>query len=154
MFTRVWGQRDNSCGVQVSSFRTQHLDASGDLEEMQLNLNQAENLREQALIRMTIYKNKISQIYNSRVKPRVFNIDDLVFRWFDVIGRDAEFGKLGETGKDNLGSRRLFVPMLISWLNQMAMPFFIPRMYVIYENFINKINEVFFICCDGFSYME
>lgn len=55
--------------VQVSSFRTQHPYSSGDPEEMQFNLNQAEYLRKKALIKMVVYTNKMSQIFNSLVKP-------------------------------------------------------------------------------------
>lgn len=55
--------------VQVSSFRTQYLESSGDLEEIQFNLDQTEYPREQASIRIAVYRNKMSQVFNAWVKP-------------------------------------------------------------------------------------
>lgn len=72
-----------------SSFRTQNLKNSGDPGETQFNLNQADYLRKQASIRIAIYRNKMSQMFNSHVKPQVFNVGNLVLRRSNVTGDSA-----------------------------------------------------------------
>lgn len=49
---------------------------------------------------MAVYINKISRMFNSRVKPHTFNIGDLVFKRTNIIGSSTRFGKLGKNWKE------------------------------------------------------
>lgn len=84
----------------MNSFRIKYPNLLGKPKEMQFNLlDQAEYLREQILIIMVVYKNKMSQLFNSQVKSEVFNVGDLVLKWPDVTEGDVRSGELGENWK-------------------------------------------------------
>lgn len=67
---------------------------------MNFNLDQAEYTRKQAFIRMTVYGNKISQLFNSQVKSRSFNLKDLVLKISDVLGGMLGLVSWGRAGRD------------------------------------------------------
>lgn len=48
---------------------------------------------------MAAYKNKMSRIFNSKVRPRAFNVLDLVLKRADVIGSNARLDKIGKNWK-------------------------------------------------------
>lgn len=87
----------------MNSFRIKYPNLLGKPKEMQFNLlDQAEYLREQILIIMVVYKNKMSQLFNSQVKSEVFNVGDLVLKWYDIIGGNVGSSKLGKNLKETI----------------------------------------------------
>lgn len=64
ILTSIWGRGSYNMEVQVRSLKIQRSNASSDPKEMQFNLDQTEYIKEQALIRIVVYKNKMSQLFN------------------------------------------------------------------------------------------
>ncbi|GKU99462.1 hypothetical protein SLEP1_g12312 [Rubroshorea leprosula] len=50
--------------------------------------------REEARLRTLVYKQKITNFYNKRVRPRTFKVGDLVLRKAGLTGFETRFGKL------------------------------------------------------------
>ena len=82
---------------------------SENAESVVIELNASDELREAAVIRVVSYQRRLTNSYNKRVKPRVFQPDDLVLRkvfennadptaekfqpnWEYVVTRPGEFG--------------------------------------------------------------
>ena len=51
---------------------------------MRINLNLLYEVREQAHVKMAIYKQRIAKYYNVYIKPKSFQKDDLVLRGAEV----------------------------------------------------------------------
>ncbi|GKV15219.1 hypothetical protein SLEP1_g26021 [Rubroshorea leprosula] len=58
------------------------------------NLDLLDEVREEARLRTLVYKQKIANFYNKRVRPRTFKVGDLVLRKAGLTGFETRFGKL------------------------------------------------------------
>ena len=65
--------------------------------QLRINLDFLEEVRDKVFSRMTKYQQKIVKYYNKRVKLRRLNIGDLVLRKVTTATRDSAQGKLGPT---------------------------------------------------------
>ena len=61
--------------ARVVGFNEQH-----NPQDLKVNLNLLEEKREEACIRMAVYRWKVVQYYNSRVRGKTFRVGDLVLR--------------------------------------------------------------------------
>ena len=64
-------------------------------EQLRLNLDLIDEARMDAEQRTTRYKNLMARQYNAMVKPRRFNVWDLVLKWVTLATRNPTYGKLG-----------------------------------------------------------
>ena len=64
-------------------------------EKLHLNLDLIDEIRMNAEQRTTRYKNLMARQYNAMVKPRRFNIGDLVLKRVSFATRNPAHGKLG-----------------------------------------------------------
>jgi hypothetical protein len=64
-------------------------------EELRLNLDLIDEVRDTAETRMRRYQEKMAQHYNIKVMPRQFLIGDLVLRKVTLATKDLTQGKLG-----------------------------------------------------------
>ena len=56
----------------------------GNDAQLWANLDLLDEAREQALIRMVVYRHRVTRYYNSQVKSKVFKVKDLVLRRAEV----------------------------------------------------------------------
>jgi hypothetical protein len=68
----------------LPTMRTQEFNSENNDKALAAVLDEAEEQREAARIRIAAYQQTISQGYNARVRPRTFKPDDLVLR--KVVG--------------------------------------------------------------------
>ncbi|GKV41028.1 hypothetical protein SLEP1_g48609 [Rubroshorea leprosula] len=80
--------------IGVPSFRVTHFDERRNGQLLRENLDLLDDLREEALLRTLVYKQKIANFYNKRVRPRSFKVGDLVLRKAGLTGFETRFGKL------------------------------------------------------------
>ena len=66
-------------------------------DELRLNLDGMDEVRDNASSKMTKYKKKMAKYYNKRVKLRRLDIGDLVLRKTTPATKDPTQGKLGLT---------------------------------------------------------
>ena len=64
-------------------------------EQLRLNLDLIDEVRMRVEQRTTRYKNLMAKQYNAMVKPRRFNIRDLVLKRVSLATRNPAHGKLG-----------------------------------------------------------
>ena len=64
-------------------------------DQLQINLDFLDEVRDKAFSRMTIYQQKMAEYYNKRVKLRRLDIGDLVLRKVTTATKDSAQGKLG-----------------------------------------------------------
>ena len=64
-------------------------------EQLCLNLDLIDEVRTDADERMTRYKNLMTRQYGAMVKPRRFNIGDLVLKKVSLATKNSAHGKLG-----------------------------------------------------------
>ncbi|GKV05830.1 hypothetical protein SLEP1_g17794 [Rubroshorea leprosula] len=69
-----------------------HLDFGTEL--LRENLDLLAEVREEARLRTLVYKQKLANFYNKRVRPRTFKVGDLVLRKAGLTGFETHFGKL------------------------------------------------------------
>ncbi len=81
--------------IRLTTLRTAAYDDLGNEEQLRLNLDLIDEVREMAEKRMKRYQEKMARIYNSRVKPRQFLIGDLILRKVTLATRNPSEGKLG-----------------------------------------------------------
>uniref|UniRef100_A0A2N9IDH1 RNase H type-1 domain-containing protein n=1 Tax=Fagus sylvatica TaxID=28930 RepID=A0A2N9IDH1_FAGSY len=81
--------------IGLTSFRTSAYDGQKNEEQLRLNLDLIDEVRETAEARMKRYQEKMARHYNSRVKPRQLSIGDLVLRKVTLATRNPSEGKLG-----------------------------------------------------------
>uniref|UniRef100_A0A2N9FYD5 Uncharacterized protein n=1 Tax=Fagus sylvatica TaxID=28930 RepID=A0A2N9FYD5_FAGSY len=81
--------------IGLTSFRTLAYDGQKNEEQLRLNLDLIDEVRETAEARMKRYQEKMARHYNSRVKPRQLSIGDLVLRKVTLATRNPSEGKLG-----------------------------------------------------------
>jgi hypothetical protein len=71
-----------------------HDDQQND-EQIRLNLDLVDEVREQAEERMKRYQKKMVRHHNAKVKARQFEVGDLVLRKVTLATKDPTQGKLG-----------------------------------------------------------
>ncbi|GJT08089.1 hypothetical protein Tco_0842551 [Tanacetum coccineum] len=76
------------------TYRTLLFNEPQNEEEMRLNLDLIQEMRETAAIREAKYKKKVEQYYNKRVRPMSFRVGDFVYRR-NAASRVENQGKLG-----------------------------------------------------------
>ena len=81
--------------VGVTNTRRAAFSEEGNDEELQINLDCLDEVRENASNRMAKYRQKMAEYYNRRVKLRQLDIGDLVLRKVSVATKDPNQGKLG-----------------------------------------------------------
>ena len=64
-------------------------------EQLRLNLNLIDEVRTDAEQRITRYKSLMAKQYDAMVKPRCFNIGDLILKRVSLVTRNPAHGKLG-----------------------------------------------------------
>ncbi|KAL2237242.1 UNVERIFIED_CONTAM: hypothetical protein Sindi_0915900 [Sesamum indicum] len=55
-------------------------------QRLRMNLDFVEEVREKAAIQAAVYRTKMAKVYNARVKPRNFQVGDLVMRKAEALG--------------------------------------------------------------------
>uniref|UniRef100_A0A2N9F6A1 Uncharacterized protein n=1 Tax=Fagus sylvatica TaxID=28930 RepID=A0A2N9F6A1_FAGSY len=81
--------------IGLTTLRTSAYDEQQNEEQLRLNLDLIDEVRETAEARMKRYQEKMARHYNSRVKPRQLSIGDLVLRKVTLATRNPSEGKLG-----------------------------------------------------------
>ena len=79
--------------VGLTSLKREFFDEHSNDDQLKLNLNCLDKVRDQASQRMTKYQQKIAEYYNQRVKLKRFNIEDLVLRKVTPAMKDPTQGK-------------------------------------------------------------
>ena len=83
--------------VEVSSIRPKVWHEEDNDDQLRINLDCLEKIKDKASSRMTKYQQKMAEYYNKRVKLRQLDIGDLVLRKVTTVTRDSAQGKLGPT---------------------------------------------------------
>ena len=81
--------------VGVTSTRRAAFSEEGNEDELQINLDCLDEVREKASNRMEKYRQKMAEYYNRRVKLKRLEIGDLVLRKVSIAMKDPNQGKLG-----------------------------------------------------------
>uniref|UniRef100_A0A2N9GIU6 Uncharacterized protein n=1 Tax=Fagus sylvatica TaxID=28930 RepID=A0A2N9GIU6_FAGSY len=81
--------------IGLTTFRTSAYDEQENEEQLRLNLDLIDEVRETAETRMKRYQEKMARHYNSRVKPRQLSVGDLVLRKVTLATKNPSEGKLG-----------------------------------------------------------
>ena len=83
--------------VSLSSLRREPFDEKTNDESRRLDLDCLDEVREDALWRVTKYKQKMIRYHDQRVKFKRFNIGDLVLHGVTESTKDPTQGKLNPT---------------------------------------------------------
>ena len=83
--------------VGVTSIRRETFNEECNDDELRLNLDCLDKVRDQASSKMTKYQQKMAEYYNKRVKLRRLDIGDLGLRRITIATKDPAQGKLGPT---------------------------------------------------------
>ena len=83
--------------VGLTSLRREFFDKQRNDDQLKLNLDCLDEVRDQASQRMAKYQQKMAEYYNQRVKLKRFSIGDLVLRKVTPATKDLAQGKLGPT---------------------------------------------------------
>ena len=81
--------------VGVTSIRREMFQEENNDNQLRVNLDCIDKVREKASDKMTKYQQKMVEYYNKRVKLRRFDIGGLVLRKVTPTTRDSVQGKLG-----------------------------------------------------------
>uniref|UniRef100_A0A2N9F1K7 Uncharacterized protein n=1 Tax=Fagus sylvatica TaxID=28930 RepID=A0A2N9F1K7_FAGSY len=81
--------------IGLTTLRTSIYDEQKNEEQLRLNLDLTDEVRETAEARMKRYQEKMARHYNSKVKPRQLSVGDLVLRKVTLATRNPSEGKLG-----------------------------------------------------------
>ncbi|XP_008222401.1 PREDICTED: uncharacterized protein LOC103322272 [Prunus mume] len=79
------------------TYRTSIYEAEANNEQLALNLDFIDELRDQSNMRNVAYKQRIAKYYNFRVKPRAFTTGDWVMRTVSLATKNPNEGTLGPT---------------------------------------------------------
>ena len=86
-----------SVEIGLLSSKTEFFDEHGNDDQLKLNLDCLNEVRDQASQRMAKYQQKMVESYNQRVKLKRFHIGDLVLQKVTLAMKDLAQGKLGPT---------------------------------------------------------
>jgi ribonuclease HI len=81
--------------IGLTTLRTSTYDEQQNEEQLRLNLDLIDEVRETAEARMKRYQEKMARHYNSKVKPRQLSVGDLVLRKVTLATKNPSEGKLG-----------------------------------------------------------
>ena len=81
--------------VHMASHRVKEYQAEENAVQFHLNLDLIDEVRMDAEQRIARYKNLMARQYDAMVKPRRFNIGDLVLKKVTLATRNPAYGKLG-----------------------------------------------------------
>ena len=81
--------------IRLMTLRTLTYDNQQNEEQLRLNLDLIDEVRETMEARMKRYQEKMARHYNLKVKPRQFSIGDLVLQKVTLATKDPSQGKLG-----------------------------------------------------------
>jgi hypothetical protein len=81
--------------IGLTTLRTSTYDDQQNEEQLRLNLDLIDEVRETTEARMKRYQEKMARHYNSKVKPRQLSVGDLVLRRVTLATRNPSEGKLG-----------------------------------------------------------
>ena len=81
--------------VHVANHRVMKYQDDENEEQFRLNLDLIEKVRMDAEQRIARYKSLMARQYDAMVKPRRFNIGDLVLKRVSLATRNSSHGKLG-----------------------------------------------------------
>ena len=79
----------------MASHRVKEYQAKENEIQLRLNLDLIDEVRMDAEQRIARYKNLMARQYDAMVKPRHFNIGDLVLKRVTLATRNPTYGKLG-----------------------------------------------------------
>ena len=79
----------------MASHRVMSYQDKDNEEQLRLNLDLIDEVRTDAEHRTAKYKNLMARQYDAMVKPRRFNIRDLVLRKVSLATKNPAHGKLG-----------------------------------------------------------
>ena len=81
--------------VHMANHRVMMYQEKDNTEQLRLNLNLIDEVRTSVDERIAKYKNLMARQYDAMVKPRCFNIGDLVLKKVSLATKDPAHGKLG-----------------------------------------------------------
>ena len=81
--------------VHVANHRVMKYQDEENEEQLRLNLDLIDEVRMDVERRTVRYKSLMARQYDAMVKPRCFNIGDLVLKWVSLATRNPVHGKLG-----------------------------------------------------------
>ena len=85
--------------VHMANHRVTMYQDKDNEEQLHLNLNLIDEVRTDAKHRTARYKNLMARQYDAMVKPRQFNIGDLVLKKVSLATKNPAHGKLGPNWK-------------------------------------------------------
>uniref|UniRef100_A0A2N9GE62 Uncharacterized protein n=1 Tax=Fagus sylvatica TaxID=28930 RepID=A0A2N9GE62_FAGSY len=88
----LWAYRTT---IDMTTLRTSAYDDQQNEEQLRLNLDLIDEVRETAETRMKRYQEKMARHYNSRVKPRQLTVGDFVLQKVTLATKNPSEGKLG-----------------------------------------------------------
>ena len=83
--------------IGATSIRREMFQEEGNDNQLRVNLDCLNEVREKASHKMTKYEQKIAEYYNKRVKLRRLDIGNLVLRKVTLATKNPAQGKLGPT---------------------------------------------------------
>ena len=83
--------------IGLTSLKKEFFVKRSNDDQLKLNLDCLNEVKDQAYQRMAKYQQKMAEYYNQRVKLKRFNIGDLVLQKVTPAMKDPEQGKLGPT---------------------------------------------------------
>ena len=86
--------------VHMASHRVKEYQVEENEVQLRLNLDLIDEVRMDAEQRTARYKNLMARQYDAMVKPRHFNIGDLVLKRVTLATKNPAYGKLGPNWKD------------------------------------------------------
>ena len=89
-----------SIEVRLTSLKKEFFDEQSNDDQLKLNLDCLDELRDQASQRMTKNQQVMAEYYNQRVKLKRFNIGDLILQKVTTATKDPTQGKLGPTWEE------------------------------------------------------
>ena len=92
-----------SAEVHMASHRVKEYQAKENEIQFRLNLDLIDEVRMDVEQRTARYKNLMARQYDTMVKPRRFNIGDLVLKRVTLATRNPAYGNWGQIGKDLIG---------------------------------------------------
>ena len=81
--------------VHMANHRVMMYQEKDNTKQLHLNLDLIDKVRMAAKHRTAKYKNLMARQYDAMVKPRRFNIGDLVLKKVSLATKDPSHGKLG-----------------------------------------------------------
>ena len=81
--------------VHMANHRVMKYQDKDNEEQLRLNLDLIDEVRMNAKQRTARYKNLMTRQYDAMVKPRCFNIGDLILKRVSLVTRNSAYEKLG-----------------------------------------------------------